>query len=120
MEETTAALTPTPQGMIYTGKVKHFSEINMDVGGNNPLDATCVLAKSRPCRPITEISQYYQNEGTFTWTNQEEHCLSHSWQCLLPPQRRKAQKLLPQQQSTPTSMMRSVGFSTMCMAHGSL
>jgi hypothetical protein len=40
--EGTATLTNTPEGWMYTGSVTHFSAINMDVAGNDPLQATCV------------------------------------------------------------------------------
>jgi len=41
-EEGTATLQNTPSGWAYVGQTRHFSEINMDVAGNDPAHATCV------------------------------------------------------------------------------
>lgn len=41
-EDGTATLQNTPEGWMYVGKTTHFSEINMDVAGNDPAQATCV------------------------------------------------------------------------------
>jgi hypothetical protein len=42
VEEGQASLQNTASGPMYVGKTKHFSEINMDVAGNDPAQATCV------------------------------------------------------------------------------
>lgn len=42
VEEGKATLQNTPEGWMYVGKTTHFSEINMDVAGNDPAGATCV------------------------------------------------------------------------------
>lgn len=48
IEEGTAALQNTPSGWMYVGQTKHFSEINMDVAGNDPAHATCVRVEVGP------------------------------------------------------------------------
>ncbi len=42
MQEGSANLTNTIEGWMYVGTTKHFSYLNMDVGGNDPAAATCV------------------------------------------------------------------------------
>ncbi len=42
IEEGTAQLKSTADGWMYIGTTTHFSEINMDVAGNDPAQATCV------------------------------------------------------------------------------
>lgn len=42
IEEGEAVLQTSPQGLVYVGKTRHFSTINMDVAGTNPDFATCV------------------------------------------------------------------------------
>ena len=41
-DEGTADLVETDEGWMYVGETSHFSEINMDVAGNDPAQATCV------------------------------------------------------------------------------
>jgi hypothetical protein len=42
VEEGSATLQATALGPMYVGKTTHFSELNMDVAGNDPAQATCV------------------------------------------------------------------------------
>jgi hypothetical protein len=42
IEEGQASLQNTAEGWMYVGTTTHFSEINMDVAGNDPAQATCV------------------------------------------------------------------------------
>ena len=42
LEEGTGTLQNTADGWMYVGKTTHFSELNMDVAGNDPAQATCV------------------------------------------------------------------------------
>jgi hypothetical protein len=48
VHEGKALLTQTNQGPMYVGKTKHFSELNMDVAGNDPAQATCVRVELDP------------------------------------------------------------------------
>lgn len=43
-----AQLTQTAQGPMYVGRTRHFSELNMDVAGNDPAKATCVRVELDP------------------------------------------------------------------------
>lgn len=74
-EEGQAALQNTAEGWMYVGETKHFSYLNMDVGGDDPDKATCVrfeLGNSLAGWTNLRIRAYVSYAGQFVQVKETE------------------------------------------------